>query len=289
MKIVVNALLESLIAILNVLIVICMVWVMFAILGNNIMTGKMGYCKVDGDPKFNHYGVGMKACSESFKGTWTIHDANFDDIGQGMVTLYVLSTLEGWPTILGNALDANDPEQGPIYNNSLTNGFFLVFFILVGSLFLMNMVVGVIFVQFSEEQRKEKHARYKMLNDDQIRWIMIQDMLERAKPSFDVMIRPKGKVKIFVFRVIQSKVFEGVIMICIVLNVVVMAMVYQGMSDEYASALNYANLFFTITFLLEFMLKIYALDFQYFKVTWNIFDFCIVFLSSLDLKQVYWI
>lgn len=284
MKIVVNALLESLIAILNVLIVICMVWVMFAILGNNLMQGKLGYCQVKDDPKFNKYGVGIEACLKTYGGTWETHPANFDDIGQGMVTMYVLSTLEGWPGILGSALDANSSEQGPIFNNSLTNGFFLVFFILLGSLFLMNMVVGVIFVQFSEEQRKEKYARYSMLNDDQIRWIMIQDMLERAKPNFDVMIRPKGKVKIFFFRIIQSKAFEGFIMLCIVMNVILMAMVYQGMSDTYENALNYINLVFTVIFIIEFLMKIYALDFQYFKVSWNIFDFCIVFLSKIDLS-----
>lgn len=281
MRIMVNALLESLIAILNVLIVIGMVWVMFSILGNNLMGGKMGYCSVDADSKFNQYGVSKSQCVEVYRGTWKTHFANFDDISQGMVTLYVLSTLEGWPIILGNALDANDPDIGPMYNESITNGLFIVFFILFGSLFLMNLVVGVIFVQFSEEQRKEKNSRFSLVTDDQIRWIMIQEMIEDAKPHFDVMIRPKGKLKIFVFRLIQSKIFEGLIMACIVLNIVAMAMVFDGMNDTYALVLNYVNLAFTVIFIIEFGLKFFALGFQYFNVSWNIFDFCIVFLSRM--------
>lgn len=287
MRIMVNALLESLIAILNVLIVIGMVWVMFSILGNNLMGGKMGYCSVNSDAKFNPYGVSMAQCTETYGGTWKTHYANFDDIGQGMVTLFVLSTLEGWPVILGNALDANDPEVGPIYNGSLTNGLFIVFFILLGSLFLMNLVVGVIFVQFSEEQRREKNNRFSLVTDDQIRWIMIQDMIENASPHFDVMIRPKGKLKILVFRLIQSKLFEGIIMVCIILNIISMAMVFDGMSDAYAQGLDYASLAFTFIFVLEFILKVYSLGIQYFSVSWNVFDFCIVVLSRHQFIQAY--
>jgi hypothetical protein len=282
MKIVVNALLESLVALLNVMIVIGMVWVMFAILGSNLMQGKMGYCAVDSEPNFNPYGVSKQACLETFKGTWRLRDSNFENVGEGVVTLYVLSTLEGWPNILGWAMDADDETLGPVFNNSITNGLFIVVFILFGSLFLMNLFVGVIFVQFSEEQRKEKLSRFSMVTDDQMRWIMIQDLLETATPTFDVMIRPKGKVKIFVFRLVQSKAFEIIIMACIILNIVTMAMVYDGMSDAYSNALGNVNLAFTAIFVAEFVLKVIAFDLQYFKVSWNVFDFCIVSMSKFN-------
>lgn len=258
-----------------------MVWVMFAILGSNLMQGKMGYCSVDQDPHFNPYGVGKKACLETYKGTWQLRDSNFENIGEGVITLYVLSTLEGWPNILGWAMDANDESDGPIFNNSITNGMFIVFFILFGSLFLMNLFIGVIFVQFSEEQKKEKLSKFSMVTDEQMRWIMIQDLLETANPKFDVMIRPKGKVKIFIFRVVQSKLFEFAIMICIIFNIVTMAMVYDGMSDQYSDALDNINLGFTVVFVVELVLKLIAYELQYFQVSWNIFDFCIVFLSTL--------
>jgi hypothetical protein len=281
MKIVVNGLLESLVAILNVLVVIGMVWMMFAILGSNLMQNKMGYCAVPADPKFNPYGVGKLACVDTYKGTWATRDSNFDNVGEGIVTLYVLSTLEGWPYILGWAMDANDESEGPIFNNSITNGLFIVIFILFGSLFLMNLFIGVIFVQFSEEQKKEKLSKFSMVTDEQMRWIMIQDLLETANPKFDVMIRPKGKIKVFIFRVVQSKVFEVVIMICIIFNIATMAMVYDGMSDEYSDALDNVNLGFTVVFIMEMILKLIAYEFQYFQVSWNIFDFCIVFMSKL--------
>jgi hypothetical protein len=283
MKILVNGLLESLVAILNVLIVICMVWVMFAILGTNLMKDKLGYCVVKNDPRFNIYGVGKANCTQTYNGTWTNYQANFDDIGQGMVTLYAVSTLEGWPDNMARALDANDPEIGPEFNNNVIGGIYFVVFVLVSSIILMNLVVGVIAVQFKEEQRKEIQSKFYMVTEDQMRWLQVQDLIQGAKPNFDVMVRPKGKVRVFIFKLIQSRTFELSIMACIIGNIIAMAMNYDGMSDNYSTVVENINLAFTIVFIIELILKLAALDFQYFTSSWNNFDFAIVMLSIFCL------
>ena len=283
MRIVVNGLLKSMVAILNVLIVIGMVFVMFAILGNNLMGGKMKYCQVASDPGFSPYSISETACTTLYNGTMKNYPANFDDIGQSMVTLFILTTMEGWPDILGAAMDANDPDSGPEFMGSATNGLFFIVFILVGSLFLMNMFVGVIFVQFTEEQRLEKQKRFYMVTDDQMRWMMVQDITVTAEPNFDVMLRPKGKFRIWVFKFIHSKTFELVIMTFIILNIATMAMNYEFMSTSYIDMLNNVNLGFTAVFTMEFIIKVVALDFQYFTTSWNIFDFSIVMLSLVDI------
>jgi len=46
MKLVVTALLESVGGILNVTIFMLLVWLMFAILGINLMKGKLNYCNL---------------------------------------------------------------------------------------------------------------------------------------------------------------------------------------------------------------------------------------------------
>lgn len=55
LRIVLGSLIESISGILNVLIVIIMVWVMFGILGINLLKGKMGYC--DSDQLKSYYNV----------------------------------------------------------------------------------------------------------------------------------------------------------------------------------------------------------------------------------------
>ena len=47
MKLVVTALLESVSGIFNVLIVVLIIWMMFAILGMNLLKDKMGYCEIE--------------------------------------------------------------------------------------------------------------------------------------------------------------------------------------------------------------------------------------------------
>jgi len=47
LKIVVNAILESLTALINVFIIIILIWIMFAIFGIFIFNGKLGYCAMN--------------------------------------------------------------------------------------------------------------------------------------------------------------------------------------------------------------------------------------------------
>ena len=44
---------------------------------------------------------------------------NFDNVASAMQSLFILSTLEGWPDIMNNALDAADAEQVKFFNLSL--------------------------------------------------------------------------------------------------------------------------------------------------------------------------
>ena len=147
----------------------------------------------------------------------------------------------------------------------------------------MNLFIGVIFVHFTEEQRKEKVNKYNMVTDDQMRWIMVQDLTLRARPDFDLLTRPKNKIRQILFRLITSKGFETTIMGCIILNIISMGFFHEGISTNNQNLLTTVNLVFTMIFLLEAVLKLTATDFQYFKFAWNIYDFIIALISLLDI------
>ena len=112
----------------------------------------------------------FKKCVEEQGGIWKIHSANFENIFQGMLTLFMLSTLEGWPYIYENIVDSNNSSsviiiiirfmirfQGPTFNNNFTIGsIFCVIFICVGSFFFMNLFVGVLFNEYNTQLKKEK-------------------------------------------------------------------------------------------------------------------------------------
>ena len=76
-------------------------------------------------------------------------------------------------------------------------------------------------------------------------------------------------------------------MLCIVLNIIIMGMVYDGMSDGYTSVLDLFNNIFALIFLLEAIIKIAALGpTRYFSMGWNNFDFAIVLTSVVDFVLI---
>lgn len=99
MKLIVNALFESVGAIFNVMVVVVAVWLMFAIFAINIFAGKFFYCSV------GTYTYHTKYECNSAGGSWLRTAQNFDDIFQAMLTLFNVASLEGWPDVMVTALD----------------------------------------------------------------------------------------------------------------------------------------------------------------------------------------
>jgi hypothetical protein len=131
-------------AIFNVMIVVMIVWLMFAILAVNLYAGKAFYCTEE--MYVHHY---EEDCLEA-GGQWLRYDSNFDSVGNGMITLFIVSSLEGWPDIMYQYMDSTEINQGPIYNNNLYVPLFFIVFIFIGSYFLLNFFIGVLFLNYNQ-------------------------------------------------------------------------------------------------------------------------------------------
>lgn len=80
---------------------------MFAIFGQNLLKGKLGYCDIPG--KDTYFGVSQTQClSQGYH--WSTHFANFENVLAGLQTLFILSTQENWPNIMAAAMDASDAD-----------------------------------------------------------------------------------------------------------------------------------------------------------------------------------
>lgn len=79
---------------MNVSVVVLVVWLMFAILGITLFGGKFQYCTED------VYFLINKAECEAGGGDWKTYNQNFDNVLNGLVTLFVVSGLEGWPDVM---------------------------------------------------------------------------------------------------------------------------------------------------------------------------------------------
>ena len=149
MRLIVGALIESVGSIFNVLIVVAVVYLIFAIVGVSFFGGGFWYCSID---KYTLHNEGQ--CLKA-GGNWENQDHNFDNVSEAMMTLFVVSSLEGWPDIMFYALDFTGPDKGPTYNASPEMMIYFVLFILIGSFFFLNFFIGVLFLEYNKAQREE--------------------------------------------------------------------------------------------------------------------------------------
>jgi hypothetical protein len=82
---------------------------------------------------------------------------------------------------------------------------------------------------------------------------------------------------------VSSSTFANGIMATIMLNMVQMALQYEGARVELVNSLEFLNYIFSAIFFVEAFLKIIAYGDTYFEDSWNKFDFFVVISSILDI------
>lgn len=207
---------------------------------------------------------------------------DFDYIGNAMLTLFEISTTEGWVDVMYSACDARGIFMQPIRDAQEVWSLFFVFFILVGSFFILQLCVGVIIDNFS---RIKEGGQEIMLTEAQRKWIQAKKEFLKRKIFFgltDLHEQPVGRRKVYFF--VSNSKFDNFIMSCILLNTVVMGMkTFPSPSEEYSTTLIVFNYIFAVIFLCEAILKLYALRGNYFKDAWNKFDFTCVCASLVSI------
>ena len=83
--------------------------------------------------------------------------------------------------------------------------------------------------------------------------------------------------------IVTHKAFDLFIMACIIGNTIVLAIKWYIMPLWVISVIEVVNYVFMVIFTLEAVLKIIAMGKNYFKESWNIFDFTVVVMTALIL------
>jgi hypothetical protein len=117
-------------------------------------------------------------------------------------------------------VDANGQGVGPLKNSSPIAAYFFVAYVFISSFFFMNMFIGIIYMNFEAAQREEREASF--LKDSELKWIDMLKMIVATKP--DMMKTPNNRISKYLFEKTkaESKV-DLVIMVCIILNMISMA------------------------------------------------------------------
>lgn len=108
----------------------------------------------------------------------------------------------------------------------------------------------------------------------------------RISPKYAAK-RPVNKCRSAMFTFVKHDYFEYFILICIVLNTLVLSIYGIDIPKKYNDFTEYANIIFSIIFMLEAILKLTAYGWRYFRDLWNVFDFLIVIGSLIFIVLKY--
>ena len=186
MRVVINALFKTIPAMGNVLLIMAMVWLIFGILSVQLYAGRFYSCS-----KASPTIIDRTSCLAE-GGEWTNARSNFDNIFNAVLTLFEVSTLEGWPTIMLMAVDATEVDQIPQTNNSPESSLFFILFIVIGSFFLISLFVGVVFDNFV--QLRDEYSGMALLTPEQKMWVSTQVQVFRMKPRYRA-VRPSSRIR----------------------------------------------------------------------------------------------
>ncbi|MEJ1286218.1 hypothetical protein NN561_017223 [Cricetulus griseus] len=218
---------------------------------------------------------------------WKKYEFHYDNVLWALLTLFTVSTGEGWPQVLKHSVDATFENQGPSPGYRMEMSIFYVVYFVVFPFFFVNIFRACI------------------------------DFAISAKPLTRHMPQNKQSFQYRMWQFVVSPPFEYTIMAMIALNTIVLMMKFYGASVAYENALRVFNIVFTSLFSLECVLKVMAFGIltierltyrwpkqrresrfhcplvhgleyfvaveNYFRDAWNIFDFVTVLGSITDI------
>uniref|UniRef100_A0A8D2ZTH4 Voltage-dependent T-type calcium channel subunit alpha n=1 Tax=Scophthalmus maximus TaxID=52904 RepID=A0A8D2ZTH4_SCOMX len=294
LKLVVETLMSSLKPIGNIVVICCAFFIIFGILGVQLFKGKFFFCQ-----GVEHHIKNVTNRSDCLQANykWVRHKYNFDNLGQALMSLFVLASKDGWVDIMYNGLDAVGVDKQPELNHNPWMLLYFISFLLIVAFFVLNMFVGVVVENFhkcrrhqeAEEakrreakrlKRREKKRRNLMVPG--VSWALSEGTLKEAqsKPYYS----DYSPTRLVIHKMCTSHYLDLFITIVIGLNVITMSMEHYQQPKELDEALKICNYIFTLIFVLESVFKLVAFGFRrFFKDKWNQLDLAIVLLSIMGI------
>ncbi|XP_051792446.1 voltage-dependent T-type calcium channel subunit alpha-1G isoform X4 [Erpetoichthys calabaricus] len=299
LKLVVETLISSLKPIGNIVVICCAFFIIFGILGVQLFKGKFFVCLGEDTSNITNKSDCLQA---HYK--WVRHKYNFDNLGQALMSLFVLASKDGWVDIMYDGLDAVGVDQQPRLNYNPWMLLYFISFLLIVAFFVLNMFVGVVVENFHkcrqhqeaeeakrrEEKRQKRMEKKRRSKEKELADIMLDDVrrISSGCAVTEAQCKPYysdySPTRLLIHKMCTSHYLDLFITVVIGLNVITMAMEHYQQPQVLDEALKICNYVFTIIFVLESVFKLVAFGFRrFFKDRWNQLDLAIVLLSIMGI------
>jgi voltage-dependent calcium channel L type alpha-1D len=214
LQIVLNAILMAIIPLFNIMLLVMFVIIIYAIIGLELFSGIFHTAcfdaitgEIDLDPTpcgGNLACPNGTICREYWEGP-QYGITNFDNIGQAMLTVFQCITLEGWTDVLYWVHDSQGSSWQFIY---------FVTMVVLGSFFVMNLILGVLSGEFSKEREKAQSRgdfqklKMKQQMDEDLQGYM--DWLSKAE-DLEAVMDPSNALKVEMGKAKNDPVVMGLL------------------------------------------------------------------------------
>ncbi|XP_077044308.1 voltage-dependent T-type calcium channel subunit alpha-1G isoform X23 [Agelaius phoeniceus] len=282
LKLVVETLMSSLKPIGNIVVICCAFFIIFGILGVQLFKGKFFVCQGEDTRNITN----KSDCTEaSYK--WVRHKYNFDNLGQALMSLFVLASKDGWVDIMYDGLDAVGVDQQPVMNYNPWMLLYFISFLLIVAFFVLNMFVGVVVENFHKCRQHQEEEEAKRREEKRLRRLE-KKRRSKEKQMAEAQCKPYysdySHFRLLIHQMCTSHYLDLFITGVIGLNVITMAMEHYQQPKVLDEALKICNYIFTVIFVMESVFKLIAFGFRrFFQDRWNQLDLAIVLLSIMGI------
>ncbi|XP_034352035.1 sodium channel protein type 7 subunit alpha isoform X1 [Arvicanthis niloticus] len=286
MKVVLRALIKTTLPTVSVLLVCLMIWLLFSVIGVNLFAGKFYECI---DPtrgeRFSVFEVMNKSQCENLlfneSMPWENAKLNFDNVGNGFLSLLQVATFNGWITIMNSAIDSVGVNMQPSFEHNIYMYTYFIIFVMFGLFLPLCMLIGVIISNFSKQKIKQGGSNIFITVKQKKQYRALKKLLyaDSQKPA----PRPMNKFQGFIFDLVTHHIFNVIIILLICFQATTIMIQNDEQSPEMENAIFWMNSIFVMLFTLECILKLTAFHCHYFTSAWNVHDFMVVVFSITGL------
>eukprot|EP01065_Artemidia_motanka_P051703 TRINITY_DN915_c3_g1_i1.p1 TRINITY_DN915_c3_g1~~TRINITY_DN915_c3_g1_i1.p1 ORF type:complete len:2117 (+),score=680.72 TRINITY_DN915_c3_g1_i1:180-6530(+) len=295
LRIVIEALVKTVPAVAQGLTVCAFIFFVFAILGCQLFKGTFYQCN---DPER----ISIETCNGTFIKSgggpfdndttltareWSNAPDHFDNVGSSLYTLIVVAIGEAWSDIMYQGIDAVGEGKAPELNYRPVNALFFIIFHVIGSFFCLNLIIGILISEFTDQRRQLDGTQGSDMSEKQQSYIAAE---KAVLHPIMFRVRPMPPVKDFwglrlrCFRATMDHNMDHVVTTCIVVNMVILSTVHHKQTAAWVYAQNWGNWVCTVIFAAEAVVKLAGLGpYFYFRENWNRFDFVIVCVSLMGM------
>ena len=285
LKLVIDATFVSMPAIMTVCAAGLLAFLVLGVLGMQLFKGTFYSCThPDGNPG------GTKDSCEAIGGEWRNAPFHFDNIGQAIVSIFIMSTGDNWQDLMWYGVDSVGEEKEPVYENKKVNAAFYVVVVIITFFFWLNLFVSALVDNFSQVassiQGDDESSSGYCYSESQRKWLLaLKAGLDAAKESWrDIEESTVGVVRRICLRMRKWKYWEVFVTLFITANAIQMCFFRVGVSEDEQTVMDTLGIVFCCLYVAETVVNIIAMTWPvYWDENWHKLDFIVTVSGVIEL------